>query len=208
MKQKWLARQEVLKLRKHCKEREELDKAHGRWLGIRNRALIEFLLGTGIRASECRDTQIGDLTLNTQNGTDPFIKVRTLKRKKKVVDTVTIEKELAKLLMRYIKELKRFKGKKSVEGSSYLFAGRDGKKLTLVGLEKAVNGIFEKAGISKEHSVHSLRHTHGFYVYHENKNLKLVQIRLRHANIQSASIYTDVEPEEEQKTINGLFDFE
>ena len=63
MKQKWLARQEVLKLRKYCKEREELDKAHGRWLGIRNRALIEFLLGTGIRASECRDTQIGDLTL-------------------------------------------------------------------------------------------------------------------------------------------------
>ncbi len=208
MKQKWLNRQEVVRLRKYCKEREELDIAHGRWLGIRNRALLEFLLGTGFRASECRDTKIGDLTLTFKNGTEPYVKVRTLKRKKKVVDIVTIDRKLAKLLMAYIKELKRFKGKKSVEDSSYLFAGRAGKKLTLLGIEKAINGIFEKAGISKEHSVHSLRHTHGFYVYHENKNLKLVQIRLRHANIQSSSIYTDVEPEEEQSTINGLFNFE
>jgi site-specific recombinase XerD len=208
MKQKWLNREEVIRLRKCCEEREELDIAHGRWLGIRNRALIEFLLGTGFRASECRGTIIGDLTLTFKNGTEPFVKVRTLKRKKKVIDTVTIDRKLAKLLMKYIKELKMFKGKEGVKDSSYLFTGRAGKKLTLVGLEKAVNGIFEKAGINKEHSVHSLRHTHGFYVYHKDKNLKLVQIRLRHTNIQSSSIYTDVEPEEEQRTINGLFDFE
>jgi len=37
-------------------------------------------------------------------------------------------------------------------------------------------------------------------------NLKLVQERLRHANIQTASIYVGVKEGEEQETINGLYD--
>jgi integrase len=217
---KWLNRMEVKRVRKHCMEQEQLDKALGRWKGIRNRALVEFLLGSGFRASECRDTKVDDLLLAVKNGTEPFIRVRTLKRKKKVVDTVTIDKELQQLLKTYLIELKRYKGAKSVKPDAYLFAGRNGDKISLLGLEKIVNGVFAKVDIPlgsikktkdgstskiKGHSVHSLRHTHGFHLYQSQKNLKLVQVRLRHASINSSAIYVGVEDEEERKTINGLY---
>ena len=203
---KWLSKDEVKKLRKYCKEKEALDKAHGRFIGIRNRALIEFLLGTGFRASECRDTKIQDLGLNVKNGSDPFVKVRTLKRKKQVVDVVTIDKELAKLLRDYIVEIGRFKGKSAATAKSYLFPGRYGKKMPLITVEKAVKKISQSAGLPEYYSVHSLRHTHGFHLYQANMNLKLVQERLRHANIQTASIYVGVKEGGEQETINGLYD--
>jgi integrase len=206
MSAKWLSKDEVKKLRKYCKEKEALDKGHGRFIGIRNRALIEFLLGTGFRASECRDTKIQDLGLNVKNGSDPFVKVRTLKRKKQVVDVVTIDKELAKLLSDYIKELSRFKGKSATTAKSYLFPGRYGKKMQLITIEKALKKILQSAGLPVYYSVHSLRHTHGFHLYQANMNLKLVQERLRHANIQTASIYVGVREGEEQETINGLYD--
>ncbi len=206
MRAKWLSKEEVKKLRKHCKEKEALDKAHGRFIGIRNRALIEFLLGTGFRASECRDTMIQDLGLNIKMGNSPFVKVRTLKRKKQVVDIVTIDKDLAKLLGDYINELKRFKGKEAATDKSYLFPGRYGKKMPLITIEKAIKTVLQSAGLSDYYSVHSLRHTHGFHVYQANMNLKLVQERLRHANIQTASIYVGVKEGEEQETINGLYE--
>ena len=138
---KWLSKDEVKKLRKYCKEKEALDKAHGRFIGIRNRTLIEFLLGTGFRASECRDTKVQDLVLKVKNGSEPYVKVRTLKRKKQVVDVVTIDKELAKLLRDYIVEIGRFKGKSAATGKNYLFPGRYGKKMPLITIEKAVKDL-------------------------------------------------------------------
>ena len=205
MKAKWLEKDEVKRLRKFLEEKEALDKAYGRWLWIRNRALIEFLLGTGLRASECRDTKIGDLYLEVKKA-DPYLKVRTLKRRKKTTDIVTITKELAKILQDYLVELKRFKGKNSIKDECYLFPGRHGKMITLVGIEKAVKRTLESAGLADYYSVHSFRHTHGFHLYQANMNLKLVQERLRHANIQTASIYVGVKEGEEQETINNLYD--
>lgn len=120
------------------------------------------------------------------------MKVRTLKRKKQVVDVVTIDKELAKLLSDYLTELRRFKGKSAATAKSYLFPGRYGKKMPLITIEKAVKRILQSAGLPDYYSVHSLRHTHGFHLYQANMNLKLVQERLRHANIQTASIYVGV----------------
>ena len=199
---KWLEKSEVQRLRKYCREKLELDQAHGRFMGIRNHVLIEFLLGTGFRASECRAVQIKDLNLNIKN--TPYVKVKTLKRKKKIVDIVTIEKDLAKLIQGYIEALKHHG--RGTKDNDYLFAGRNGRQAPLITVEKAVKSVFKRAGLPEYCSVHSLRHTHGFHLYQVNKNLKLVQNRLRHANIQTASIYTDVEPEEEQKTINGLYD--
>ena len=126
MGSKWLSKEQIKKLRKHCKEREKIDLAYGRWIGVRNRMLVEFLLGTGLRASECRDTQVRDISLSVKNGDIPYVKVRTLKRKQKVVDVVELDKELAGLLSAYLKELKRY-GKKA-DGEAYLFSGRGGKK--------------------------------------------------------------------------------
>ncbi len=149
---------------------------------------------------------IRDLGLNTKNGSSPFVKVRTLKRKKQVVNVVTIDKELAKLLSDYLTELRRFKGKSAATDKSYLFPGRYGKKMQLITIEKAVKKILQSAGLPDYYSVHSLRHTRGFHLYQANMNLKLVQERLRHANIQTASIYVGVKEGEEQETINGLYD--
>jgi site-specific recombinase XerD len=78
--------------------------------------------------------------------------------------------------------------------------------MQLITIEKAVKKILQSAGLPDYYSVHSLRHTRGFHLYQANMNLKLVQERLRHANIQTASIYVGVKEGEEQETINGLYD--
>jgi len=87
----------------------------------------------------------------------------------------------------YLQGLKLFRP--NTTDDDYLFQGRGGKKSPLITIEKAVKKILKSAGLPDYYSVHSLRHTHGFHVYNENKNLKLVQVRLRHASIQTAGIY-------------------
>jgi site-specific recombinase XerD len=201
---KWLSTSEVQKLRKHCKEKAELDKANGRFIWQKYRAIVEFLLGTGLRASEALDTQIKDLCLNGKKSVDDYLKVRTLKRRKKVEDVVMINKELANALKDYLQQLKLFRP--ATADDDYLFPGRSGKKSPLITIEKAIKKIFNSAGLPDYYSVHSLRHTHGFHIYNENKNLKLVQVRLRHSSIQTAGIYTGVTEEEERETINNLYE--
>ena len=201
---KWFSKSEVQKLKKYCKERSELDKANGRFTWQKYRCMIEFLLGTGLRASEVLDTKIRDLYLNVKKGADSYVKVRTLKRRKKVEDVVMINKELVDVLWDYIQTLKFFKP--DITDDDYLFPGRSGKKSPLITIEKAVKKILSSAGLPDYYSVHSLRHTHGFHLYNENKNLKLVQVRLRHASIQTAGIYTGVSKEEEMETINNLYE--
>jgi integrase len=166
--------------------------------------MIEFCLGTGLRASEVLDTKISDLYLNVKRGADSYIKVRTLKRRKKVEDVVMINKELVDVLLDYIQALNY--SRPDTTDDDYLFPGRGGKRSPLITIEKAVKKILYSAGLPDYYSVHSLRHTHGFYLYNEKKNLKLVQVRLRHASIQTAGIYTGVSKEEEKETINNLYE--
>ncbi len=201
---KWFSKSEVQKLRKHCKERAALDKANGRFTWQKYRCTIEFCLGTGLRASEVLDTKIRDLYLNMKKGADSYVKVRTLKRRKKVEDVVMINKELVDVLSDYLQALELFRP--DTTNDDYLFPGRGGNKSPLITIEKAVKKILSSAGLPDYYSVHSLRHTHGFYLYNENKNLKLVQVRLRHASIQTAGIYTGVSKEEEMETINNLYE--
>lgn len=201
---KWLSKLEVQKLRRYCRERAQLDKANGRFTWQKYRAIIEFLLGTGLRASESLDTKIKDLYLNGKKGADSYVKVRTLKRKKKVEDVVMIDKDLDVVLKDYMQGLKLFRP--TTTNDDYLFPGRSGRKSPLITIEKAVKRIFKASELPDYYSVHSLRHTHGFFLYNERKNLKLVQVRLRHASIQTAGIYTGVTQEEERDTITSLYD--
>lgn len=202
MARKWLSTNEVKQLRKIVREYECLDKANGRFLGIRDRALVELLLSTGVRATECRNIQIKDLYLDTR-GSEPYIMVETLKRKRSVVDTITISKDLRILLKEYLKEL-AFHGKPT-SNDSFLFPGRYGNKLTLNSLEKCIKRIFFKCGLPSYYSVHSLRHTHGHHLYNSSRNLKLVQLRLRHSSIQTSGIYIGVAEGEEKAVINTMY---
>ena len=201
---KWLSKAEVQKLKKYCRERAELDRANGRFIWQKYWCLVEFCLGTGFRASEVLATQLKDLNLNGKRGIESYIKVRTLKRRKKREDIVKINKELVDVLVDYIEQLKLFRPE--ITDNDYLFPGRGGKKSPLITIEKAIKKILKSAELPDYYSVHSLRHTHGFHIYNENKNLKLVQVRLRHSSIQTASIYTGVSEEEEMETINNLYE--
>jgi integrase len=199
--EKWLSTSEVQKLRLYCEERAELAKANGRFVWRKYRAIIEFLLGTGLRASEVLDTKITDLYLD---GNESYIKVRTLKRIIKEEHIVLINEELANILTEYLQALKKFRPWTSK--SDYLFPGRRGKRSPLHTIEKAVRRIFENAQLPRYYSVHSLRHTHGFMVYNKTKNLKLVKKRLRHVTLEVVSWYArETEKGEERETINSMF---
>lgn len=201
MSKKWLSAEEVKTLRKSIKEHEDLNRLYGRFLGIRDRCLIECFLATGIRASELRAIRISDLSLDGKS--EPFIKINSLKRRKKTVDQVVISKEMAQHLKQFLKD-KELYGQ-PVDKDVYLFPGRYGGQLSLIGLEQAVKAIFKRAGLPQHFGCHSLRHTHASFLYWQSKDIRLVMHRLRHSSLSASTIYTAVNEIQEKQVINSLY---
>ena len=189
---KYMDKAEGKQLRQHAKDRAFLDLKAGRVGGVRAWMLVDLALSTGLRVSELAALKIEDVDLKRS-----YLLVVRLKRKKKRSETLAIEMDLAPHLKEYI----AWTGRKS--GS--LFEGSRGP-LTAQGLQRIWKRSIKLAGLPKELSIHSARHTYAVRLYSQTNDLVLVQRQLGHVSpMTTANMYIHMPFEDIQKAVNGLW---
>lgn len=155
-------------------------------LGHRNKAIIEVMYGCGLRVSEVISLNISDIFEK-----DEFIKVFGKGDKERLVP---IGRKTLKELMLYVKGERPHQEIKP-KFSDKVFIRRRGTSLTRQSVFLLVKGIAEKAGIHKEISPHTFRHSFATHLIEGGADLRAVQQMLGHSNICTTEIYTHISDE-------------
>ncbi|HEY9478598.1 MAG TPA: tyrosine recombinase XerC [Gemmatimonadaceae bacterium] len=155
----------------------------GRFVDVRNLAILELFYSTGMRLSELAGINRVDIDLLSQQ-----VKVRGKGRKERIIP---IGDHAVLALRNY--EAKRDELTRALGGKvdrAAFFLGRTGKRIGVRAVQSAVSAflaqIDEEAGLS----VHSLRHTFATHLLDAGADLRAVQELLGHASISTTQIYT------------------
>lgn len=148
----------------------------------RDRAMLELLYATGLRASELMALNVEDIDLQANN-------VRCSGRKAGV-RMVPIDGYIAQIVGEYLTEARS----KLVnnEGEVALFPNRRGERLTRQGFWQIIQGYAEKAGLSGKVTPRSLRHSFATHKLSSGADLQSVQELLGHTHISTTKVYQDV----------------
>lgn len=161
-------------------------------LAHRNRAIIETLYGCGLRVSELTELKLTEL-----NFREEFIQVTGKGGKERLIP---LGSHAAKQLKSYINNERRHLP--VVKGyENYVFLNKRGKKLTRVMIFTIIKTLCQKAGISKNISPHTLRHSFATHLVEGGADLVVVQDLLGHKSITTTEIYTHLNREYLRDTI-------
>ena len=159
-------------------------------LGFRDRAIMEVLYSTGLRAGELCRLTLYDLDLQTRM-------IRVLKGKGKKDRVVPIGKVACGYLSEYIKTVRSIlacpePGRRDKQNNSLVFLSVTGHKLWTHDLGRIIKTYRDKAGLPENITTHSLRHSWATEMLKGGASIRHVQELLGHANITTTQIYTHV----------------
>lgn len=154
-------------------------------LGLRDRAILEFLYATGLRASELLTFRRPDLMMDLG-----LARVFGKGSKERLVP---VGRQALKMTWEYLENVRPvIANKKSGE---ILFLGARGQPLSRMGLWKILKTHVELAGINKKVSPHTFRHSFATHLLEGGADLRAVQEMLGHVDISTTQIYTHVDRE-------------
>jgi integrase/recombinase XerD len=148
--------------------------------GVRDRALLELLYATGMRASECLALRLDDLNL-----TAGYV-VCTGKGSKQRL--VPVGAEALTRVRLYLRDVRPLYARRRDAGR--LFLNPRGGALSRQSLWTIVRRAATTAGIRKRVSPHVLRHSFASHLLEGGADLRSVQVMLGHADIATTQIYT------------------
>jgi len=152
--------------------------------GHRNKAMIEVLYGCGLRVSELISLKLSQLFFR-----DNFIRIIGKGDKERLVP---IGETAQKAVMHYLDGgRKKIKIKKGME--DILFLNRRGAKLTREMIFMIVKETAQMAGIQKNISPHTFRHSFATHLIEGGADLRAVQEMLGHTSITTTEIYTHLD---------------
>ena len=151
-------------------------------LGLRDRAMLELLYATGLRASELVQLKSGDVDLG--------LGVLTAYGKGSKERPVPVGRTAIQWVSRYMQSsrLALLAGRTS----DVLFVRRGGRGITRQGFWKIVKRHGRTAGIKRMLSPHVLRHSFATHLLEHGADLRSVQLMLGHSDISTTQIYTQV----------------
>lgn len=163
--------------------------------GERNRAIIEVLYGCGLRVSELISLKISDLFFD-----EGFIKVTGKGNKQRFVPIGSLT---IKFIDIYRNEIRVHQVIKPNAQDS-LFLNRRGNELTRSMIFHIVKELTEKAGIQKNISPHTFRHSFATHLLENGADLRAIQQMLGHESITSTEIYTHLDKSHLSQIINNF----
>jgi integrase/recombinase XerD len=155
-------------------------------LGHRNRAIIEVLYGCGLRVSELVNLKISNIFFK-----EDFVRVIGKGNKQRLVPLGSAaKKEIQYYMQAFRNHVEPQKGH-----ADFLFLNRRGKQLTRVMIFTIVKDLCNLAGIQKNVSPHTFRHSFATHLIEGGADLRVVQEMLGHESITTTEIYTHIDRE-------------
>lgn len=144
---------------------------------VRDKAMLELLYATGIRVSELINLKVNDVNL-----TMSFLQCHD-DNKERIIPFTHETKEALSNYMNHAREA-MCKGEQD-----YLFTNCQGSPMTRQGFWKIIKFYSAKAGIKKDITPHTIRHSFAMHLVNNGADLKSVQEMLGHSDISTTQIY-------------------
>lgn len=151
--------------------------------GHRNRAILETLYSCGLRVSELCNLKLSDLYFE-----EGFIKVEGKGSKQRLVP---ISPRAIKEINNWFSKRNQWKIKKDFE--DYVFLARWGKGISRIMVFHMIKELAQEAGITKNISPHTFRHSFATHLLEGGANLRAIQCMLGHESIATTEIYTHID---------------
>ena len=152
--------------------------------GVRDRAMLEVLYGSGLRVSELAGLKLAEVNLD-----DGFLICRGKGGKERIVP---LGRSACAAVQRYLAEARPLV---DPGGREELFLSRRGLPFTRQGVWKLLRQHAVKAGLAEKISPHVLRHSFATHLLERGADLRSVQLMLGHSQITTTQIYTHVSRE-------------
>ncbi len=143
---------------------------------LKHRCLLKLIYSAGLRRSELLDLKINDIDFDRG-----LVFIRNAKGRK---DRVSL------LSASLVPELKNYI--KSYNPEKYLFEGLGGRRYSESSVRQVFKRAFERAGIKKRATPHTLRHSFATHLLEQGTDMRYIQELLGHQSSRTTEIYTHV----------------
>lgn len=151
--------------------------------GLRDKALIELMYAAGLRVSEAANLNVSDINIDVG-----FLRCMGKGSKERIVP---IGKPAIFALKNYLKKTRAVFMKDLLSGN--IFLTQRGKPFTRQGIWKLIKNYTRIAGIKRDVTPHTLRHSFATHLLSNGADLRVVQELLGHSDITTTQIYTHVD---------------
>lgn len=158
--------------------------------GIRDRAILEVLYGCGLRVSEASQLKISCIYM-----AEGFVRIVGKGDKERLVPIGETALDALKDYLAVRPE------PQSSQADDILFLNRAGRPLSRVSIFKMVKDQAVAAGIRKEISPHTFRHSFATHMIENGADLRVVQEMLGHESILTTEIYTHIDSSTWQRSV-------
>ena len=160
------------------------------WQNVRDKAILEILYGCGLRVSEAVGLRISCIFLK-----EGFVRIIGKGNKERLVPLGEMAVEAVEAYLEVRPE------PADADSSDFLFLNRFGRSLSRVSMFTMIKKQALAAGIRKEISPHTFRHSFATHLLEHGADLRVVQEMLGHESISTTEIYTHIDNSTWQKEI-------
>ena len=160
------------------------------WQGVRDKAILEVLYGCGLRVSEAVNLRISCLFMK-----EGFVRIIGKGNKERLVP-------IGDMAVDAVEDYLRVRpAPADADSSDVLFLNRFGRSLSRVSMFTMIKTQALAAGIRKDISPHTFRHSFATHLIEHGADLRMVQEMLGHESIATTEIYTHIDSTTWQKEI-------